>query len=168
MKSALNKDFIRDIKKSKGRFLSIVLIVALGVAFFSGIKTAPIVMENTTDKYYDDYNLMDIKLLSTLGLTDNDVNEIKDIKGVESVFPTYSMDVIAKLESGEKVLKVHALDIEKAKGNNPDYMNRVNVVEGRLPQKSGECVPDSRLILDPIGISKFFIFSFSSTHSPDF
>ncbi|RDY27202.1 ABC transporter permease [Romboutsia weinsteinii] len=154
MKSALNKDFIRDIKKSKGRFLSIVLIVALGVAFFSGIKTAPIVMQNTTDKYYDDYNLMDIKVLSTLGLTDDDVNTIKDIKGVESVFPTYSMDVIAKLKSGEKVLKVHAIDIEKIEEGNLDYINRVKVVEGRLPQKSGECVLEKEKIKNlniPIG-----------------
>ncbi|MEF9968815.1 MAG: hypothetical protein RR766_09895, partial [Longicatena sp.] len=69
MKKALNKDFIRDILSSKGRFISIVAIVALGVAFFTGVKSSPIVMKNSSDKYYDDYNLMDVKLLSTLGLT---------------------------------------------------------------------------------------------------
>ena len=83
MKSALNKDFIRDILKSKGRFLSIVTIVALGVAFFIGVKSSPIVMKTASDKYYDDNNLMDIRLLSSMGLTDDDVNEIKNIKGVE-------------------------------------------------------------------------------------
>ena len=68
MKSALNKDFIRDILKSKGRFLSIVAIVALGVAFFIGVKSSPIVMKTASDKYYDDNNLMDIRLLSSMGL----------------------------------------------------------------------------------------------------
>lgn len=154
MKNALNKDLIRDIKKSKGRFLSIVLIVALGVAFFSGIKTAPIVMENTVDKYYDDYNMMDIRVISTLGITMDDVSAVKEISGVEGLFPTYSMDVLTKLDSGEKVLKIHALDLDKINENNKDYINRVNLVEGRLPQKSGECVVEKEKIksLDiPIG-----------------
>ena len=69
MKSALNKDFVRDIKNSKGRFISILLIVALGVAFFAGIKDAPLVMKKTSDSYYDESNLMDIRITSTLGLT---------------------------------------------------------------------------------------------------
>ena len=82
MKSALNKDFVRDIKNSKGRFISILLIVALGVAFFAGIKDAPLVMKKTSDLYYDDYNLMDIRVTSTLGLTDDDVDAIKKIDNV--------------------------------------------------------------------------------------
>ncbi|MCC3869244.1 hypothetical protein [Terrisporobacter mayombei] len=111
MKSALNKDFIRDILKSKGRFFSIVAIVALGVAFFSGVKSAPIVMKTSSDKYYDNYNLMDVKVISTLGLTDKDVDEIKKVNGVEGIYPTYSMDVISTYKSSERVLKVHGLDL---------------------------------------------------------
>ena len=57
MKKALNKDILRDILKSKGRYFSIMLIVALGVAFFSGIKVSPKVMRNTVDDYYDDVQL---------------------------------------------------------------------------------------------------------------
>ncbi|MGX4601071.1 FtsX-like permease family protein [Faecalimicrobium sp. JNUCC 81] len=140
MKSILNKDIIMDIRKSKGRFLSILFIVALGVAFFSGIKVSPIVMKNTSDKYYDDYNLMDIKLISTLGLTDDDISEIKKIKGVKGIFPTYSMDVLTEYKSNQQVLKVHSLELNNMENNNDDYINRVKLVEGRLPQKSGECV----------------------------
>ena len=91
MKSALNKDFVRDIKNSKGRFISILLIVALGVAFFAGIKDAPLVMKKTSDSYYDDYNLMDIRITSTLGLTDDDVDAIKKINKVDGIKGTYSM-----------------------------------------------------------------------------
>ena len=146
MKSALNKDIIRDIKKSKGRFLSILFIVALGVAFFTGIKASPIVMKYTADKYYDDYNLMDIRVISTLGLTDSDVEQIKKIDGVKGVFPTYSMDVLTNYNSIESVLKVHALDLQRIKNNDENYINQVKLVEGRLPEKSGECVLEKEKI----------------------
>lgn len=153
MRSALNKDFIRDIIKSRGRFFSIVAIVALGVAFFTGVKSSPIVMETSSDKYYDDYNLMDIRLVSTLGLTNNDVNEIKKIDGVEGVYPTYSMDVISTYDSSESVLKVHGLDLDKL-NDDKNYINQLKVVEGRLPEKSGECVleiPKIKPLNYPIG-----------------
>ena len=140
MRSALNKDFIRDILKSKGRFLSIVAIVALGVAFFIGIKSSPMVMKTSSDKYYDDNNLMDIRLISTLGLTEDDVNEIKKIDGVDKIFPTYSTDVISDYKNSEKVLKVHGLDITNLNKDNKNYINQLTLLEGRLPNKSGECV----------------------------
>ena len=140
MKSALNKDFMREIFKSKGRFLSIVAIVALGVAFFIGVKSSPIVMKTASDKYYDDNNLMDIRLISTLGLTNNDVKEIKKIKGVEGIFPTYSLDVICDYKSSEKVLKVFSLNLKNLNKNNKNYINQPTLIKGRLPKKSGECV----------------------------
>lgn len=153
MRSALNKDFIRDILKSKGRFLSIVAIVALGVAFFTGVKSSPIVMKASSDKYYDKYNLMDIRLISTLGLTDKDVDDIKNIKGVEGVYPTYSIDVISIYNSTEKVLKVHGLDLNKL-NDKKNYINQLKLIKGRLPQKSGECVleiPKIKALNYPIG-----------------
>ena len=153
MRSALNKDFIRDILKSKGRFLSIVAIVALGVAFFTGVKSSPIVMKTSSDKYYDKYNLMDIRLISTLGLTDKDVDDIKNIEGVEGVYPTYSIDVISIYNSTEKVLKVHGLDLNKL-NDKKNYINQLKLIKGRLPQKSGECVleiPKIKALNYPIG-----------------
>ena len=77
MKNALWKDIFRDIKKSKGRFISIASIIALGVMLFAGVKIAPVNMKATADKYYDDYNLMDLRVVSTLGLTNEDVKDIK-------------------------------------------------------------------------------------------
>lgn len=140
MKKALNKDILRDILKSKGRYFSIMLIVALGVAFFSGIKVSPMVMRNTVDHYYDDYNFMDVEVISTLGLTDSDVEAIKKLDSVEGVFPTYSMDVITNVKDQDRVLKVHALPTDNLSSDNKDYINRVKLVEGRLPKNSGECV----------------------------
>ena len=140
MKKALNKDILRDILKSKGRYFSIMLIVALGVAFFSGIKVSPKVMRNTVDDYYDEYNFMDVEIISTLGLTDDDVKAIKKLDTVEGVFPTYSMDVITNVKDQDRVLKVHALPTDDLSNDNKDYINRVKLIKGRLPKNSGECV----------------------------
>lgn len=132
-KTALIKDVLRDIMKSKGRFLSIVVIIALGVAFFSGLKMAPESMEFTADKYYDDYNLMDIRLVSTLGLTEEDLEEVAKIKGVNNVFGSYTMDVLAEYEEREVVLKAFGYD----KGSN---INEYKLLEGRMPENPGEAV----------------------------
>ena len=90
MSKSLTKDTIRDIKKSIGRFLSILMICALGVAFFVGIKSSPLSMEKTVDQYYDDYNMMDLRLVSTFGFTQEDVNALAKLEGIEGIFPTYS------------------------------------------------------------------------------
>lgn len=135
MKNAFFKDVLRDIKKSKGRFFSIFAIIALGVAFFSGIKASPIDMKATADKYYDDNNFMDLTLYSTLGFTDEDIEEIKKIDGVDDVFATYSLDTVTKIDSSELVIKVMGIPLD-----NSNYVNKYTLVEGRLPEKPNECV----------------------------
>lgn len=132
-KSALKKDILRDIKGSLGRFLSIASIVALGVAFFAGLKISPEDMRYTADKYYDDYNLMDIRVVSTLGLTEDDVLEIKEIEGVQEVLGTYTIDALAELKEKEIVFRIHSF-VSK------EQINGVNLIEGRLPKKPEECV----------------------------
>ena len=135
MKNAFFKDILRDIKKSKGRFFSIFAIIALGVAFFSGIKVAPIDMKATADKYYDNNNFMDFTLYSTLGFTDEDIEEIRKIDGIEDVFATYSLDTLTKIGSSELVIKVMGIPL-----NSYQYVNQYTLVEGRLPERSNECV----------------------------
>ena len=135
MKNAFFKDVVRDIKKSKGRFFSIFAIIALGVAFFSGVKVAPIDMKKTADKYYDDNNFMDLTLYSTLGFTDEDIESIKKVNGVENVFATYSLDAITKVGSSEVVVKLMGLPLDDS-----NYVNKYTLVDGRLPENSYECV----------------------------
>ena len=130
-KSALIKDIFRDIKKSKGRFLSIVAIIALGVAFFSGLKIAPEVMKFTADKYYDEYNLMDIRVVSTLGLTDEDLKVVNNIEGVDNSRGTYTIDVLADYGDSEVVLRVHGF-------SSKDQINGVRLLEGRYPENPDE------------------------------
>lgn len=135
MKNAFFKDVVRDIKKSKGRFFSIFAIIALGVAFFSGVKVAPIDMKKTADKYYDDNNFMDLTLYSTLGFTDEDIESIKKVNGVEDVFATYSLDAITKVGSSEVVVKLMGLPLDDS-----NYVNKYTLVDGRLPENPYECV----------------------------
>ena len=73
MGSALWKDTLREIKKTPGRFFSIMMIVAIGVAFFAGVKASIPDMKHTADQYFDDYHLMDLRVVSTFGLTKDDV-----------------------------------------------------------------------------------------------
>lgn len=149
MKSIIWKDIFRDISKSKGRFFSIVSIVSLGVMLFSGVKVAPIDMKESADSYYDDYNLMDIKLMSTLGLTNEDVEAVEKIQGILGVYPSYTMDAITRIGVDEFPLRIHSLPTNNTNDQNDNYINRVNIIEGRLPENSGECVIAHDKLGDP-------------------
>lgn len=164
MSKSLTKDTVRDIKKSLGRFMSILMISALGVAFFVGIKSAPLAMEKTVDQYYDDYNMMDLRLLSTFGFTDEDIKAIEQIEGIESIFPTYSQDVLTNYHDKELVLRLHALPTNMA-SDNPNYINQVKVVEGRLPEKSGEAVVEKGIYSESLQIGSTITLQ-SGTSTP--
>lgn len=132
-KKALHKDFWQEIRKSRARFISIFCIVALGVAFFSGIQASSPDMRLSGDDYYNEVQLMDLKIVGTLGLTEDDIEAVRAVDGVESAEGAYCTDVIC----GEERQKV--LHIESVNQN----VNQLTVTEGRLPQKSGECFLDS-------------------------
>ena len=132
-KNVLRKDFIIEIKKTMGRFVSIFFIVALGVAFYSGIRASEPSMRFTADQYFDDSKLMDLKVMGTMGLTKADIKAIGKVSGIEAVEGGYSKDVLCPVGDNEKV--VHMLSMEK-------NFNQVSVVEGRLPEKAGECLVD--------------------------
>ena len=127
------KDVFREIKISLGRFLSILCIVAIGVAFFAGIKASAPDMKNSADTYFDKHNVQDIQVYSTIGLTKKDVAAIKRIKGVKSVQPNFSMDTLSQIDSTQMVIKVISYGIDQK-------MNKIRVVEGRMPERENECL----------------------------
>lgn len=145
-KSALRKDILREIKKSLGRFLSIFAIVAIGVAFFAGVKASVPIMKGSADKYFDDYNLMDLKLQSSLGMSEEDAKAIKQIDGVEGVYASYSIDAITTLESYQKVIKVMSFPLG-ASVDDVNYINQMKLINGRLPEKENECTIESGKII---------------------
>ena len=136
-KSALKKDFYMEIKKSLNRFFSIFLIVALGVAFFAGIRATEPDMQMSADVFYDESKLMDIRVLSELGMTDDDLKAIAEIEGVKSVMASHSQDVLCDTESAQLVLKMMST---------PDELNLITILEGRLPEQPGECLADKAFI----------------------
>lgn len=138
MKNTLYKDFLREIKNTKSRFISILLIVALGVGFFVGVKAASPSMEYSADKFFKSNNLMDYRIVSEFGIQEDDVEALKAIDGVEEVMPSYSTDLLVNSGNKNTVVRVHALPEAYGSSNQP--INEVKVIEGRLPTKSGECV----------------------------
>lgn len=135
---ALHKDFWMEIRKSKARFISIFLIVALGVAFFSGIQAASPDMRFSGDAYYDEALLMDLKVVGTLGLTEDDVEALKKIEGVESAEGAYGTDVICGEGEHQKVLHVESLN---------KSVNRIKAKKGKIPEKKGEIFLDREYAL---------------------
>ena len=138
------KNILQEIRHSLGRFFSILSIVAIGVAFFGGIKASAPDMKNSADSYFDEYNVQDIQVYSTLGLKQDDIDKIKKIDGVEDVQPSFFVDTITHKESSQLVIKVFSL---------PDTLsiNKIRMVDGRLPEKENECI-----IMAPSATDKLF------------
>jgi putative ABC transport system permease protein len=125
----LLKNTFKKISKSIGRFLSIMFIIALGISVFMGLRESTAGMLYTADNYYDENNLMDFKITSTYGFTNDDIESIKGLNNVKKVVPSYSVDVINDGES----IRVHSLEKE---------INNVILIDGRLPKNNNECVGD--------------------------
>ncbi|OUQ29057.1 hypothetical protein B5E77_01470 [Lachnoclostridium sp. An131] len=140
-KKALRKEFYMEVRKTLNRFLSLLLITALGVAFFSGIRATQPDMELSADTYYDEARLMDISVQGTLGLTEEDAQSIAAIEGVEEVMPYYSMDMFGTLEDERLNLQVMSV---------PETMNLMTVTEGRMPEAENECVVDNQMLADGV------------------
>ncbi len=138
-RKALIKEFFIEIKKSFSRFISIFLIVALGVAFFAGIRSAKPDMRLSADQFYDQSNLMDIKVLSTLGLTKDDVEALSKVEGVKEVQPAYSADVLCATPDDELVVKMMSV---------PENVNKVLMKSGRMPENNSECIVDEAFLLN--------------------
>ena len=132
-KTALRKDFYMEIKKSLNRFISIFLIVALGVAFYSGIQSAAPDMRYSGDAYFDENHLMDLKVISTMGLTEGDLSQISQMEGVSKAEPGYMTDILCGDDSASHVLRIESIC---------ETLNKLTPQEGRIPEKAGECFLD--------------------------
>ena len=137
-KNGIKKISVREIKSSFKRFLSLLIMSMLGVGVFVGLKMAAPDMMMSVDKYYDDNNVYDIKIVSTLGLTDDDISKINNLKGVKEAVGTYSKDVLIKNNKGsESVIKVIGIT---------DDMNEIEIKKGRKPKNNGEIVVEEAML----------------------
>lgn len=141
MKSALFKDIIREIKRTKSRFFSIFAIIALGAGFFSGLKAACPDMLATQESYFRDNNLMDIHMLSTYGFDDGDIEAIRAVDGIRGIYPTYSKDVFVKNDRNANLIaKMIAIPDVTTAAYADKTIDEPVVLKGRMPQSANECV----------------------------
>lgn len=131
MTKALWKDTVKEITKNFKRFISILLIVLLGVGFFVGIKAASPDMKKTIDQYFDMQKVMDMQIISTLGITKEDIQKLKSIESVEEVEASYTADVMVKTEEKESVVKLETM---------PQNLNKLTLLEGKMPENLAEVV----------------------------
>lgn len=140
MRSKLIKDFFKEIYVNRKRFISIILIVMLGVGFFSGIKATTPSMKYTAHKYFEDVVFMDFTMKSTLGFTDSSIDILKNnVEDIENIYPAYSKDMIINLNNSDKVIKVFSIN---------DNVNKLNLVEGKMPTNLDEILVDAKLSID--------------------
>ncbi len=158
MTSSYITDSFRSIKRTFSRFVSIVAIVAMGSGLFCGLNAVGPDMMNTAQDYYDEYNLMDLRLQSYIGLYDQELDMVRNIDGVESVMGVKFVDGyvqtqnkegkyegIVDIDGSELTIRVMGVDLGMAVDfqngkDNPDYINRLQLVEGRYPEAPDECV----------------------------
>lgn len=139
MRKAVFKDFIRNIKGSLGRFFAIMAIVAIGVAFFAGVTASSGDMKHSSDSYYDEYNMNDIRILSSIGFTSQDIEAVSNVPGVKAVYKTNTQDVLVDYDGRENVAHISGIPVGKA-SDDDSYINQLRIKEGRLPQNDKECV----------------------------
>ena len=142
MPRTYRKNIVRTLKSSRGRFLSIFSIVTLGVGFLAGLNASPLDMKESMEQYMDDANFYDLRVVSSMGLSDGDVEALQSVEGVRSVQPGYSADLL--VNAGDDILVTRLLSLPP---DGEDTVNRLFLEEGRLPQKSGECVIEANASL---------------------
>ena len=159
MASAFNKEIGRSIRQTMGRFVAIAVIAALGAGFYAGLRMSAPDMKIAADQNFDGTNLMDIRVMSTLGLSDAEIDTLRSVEGVEAVMPAYEADAVAEIDGSQYVVRIHSLDVdaarasdvsdgEMARSDDPDYINRLVLTEGDWPDEPGECVLGEDVVMD--------------------
>ena len=148
LKDTFNIDIWRTITHSWGRFIAIFAIVALGVGFYAGLRMTAPDMRLAADAFYDDTNLMDIRIVSTMGLDAEDIDEISKVDGVEDVVAAYETDVVAELDGDPYVMRVHSLPYEAQVSQRMDEvmvtyddvssLNKLVLEKGTWPRANNE------------------------------
>ncbi|MBR1723822.1 MAG: ABC transporter permease, partial [Ruminococcus sp.] len=138
------KDTFREIRNSFGRFMSILMIVALGCGFFTGLKATRPDMILTASDYFTESRLMDLRLRSNIGVRSDEIAAVRAADNVEGAYAGYSKEVYYSYDDISVVLKAISL-IENIDKDSPNYLNAPRLLEGRLPEKKNECAVEVKL-----------------------
>ncbi len=155
MKRTYRKTVVRTIRKSFSRFVAIFAIVALGVGFLAGLLATTPDMRYSADRFFDESDLFDLRVVGTLGLTDDDVKAVQAVEGVQDVMPAYTADSLVVTPGGDTlVARIQSVPLDQIEEKEPTgYINRLEVVEGRLPVKDDECVVEEGTDMHGIGVA---------------
>ncbi|MBQ0098406.1 MAG: FtsX-like permease family protein [Oscillospiraceae bacterium] len=135
MSKALLKNTLREIKNTKARFISIMMIIALGVGFFVGVKCTNPSMVNMAENYYSESNLMDFRLVSSVGFDKDDVEAVKNLDGVSDVMPSYYADVSINTGASSSVVRLMGVPYDY---KDSETINKLVLISGRFPEREGE------------------------------
>lgn len=135
---------IREIKGSFGRYMAIFAIIALGAGLFVGLRMSKPDFIKTYDRYLHETNFYNFRLVSTLGLTQDDVDEVLKLDGVKDAEGVVSADFLYN-QGDDKSIVIAAQEI-------PEKINLIDLKAGRMPQKGNECLADPEMYTeDDIG-----------------
>lgn len=150
MRSAFNIEIARSIKGSFGRFIAIMGIVALGTGFYAGLRMTAPDMDWVADQYYDQTQLEDIRVVSTLGLTQADIDALAAVEGVAAVASEYEVDALGDIDGEQYTFRVQSLPAGAADGT---ALNQPELAEGDWPAKPGECVISADVVMtEPVAV----------------
>lgn len=141
MKKTFFKNLFRDIKQTLSRFLSIVIIIALGVAFYAGVRATSPDMKQSADFYFSETEFMDFKLISTLGLTEDDLKEVGKLKGINRAYGTFSIDAVVEKDKRALVVNVNSIPLVNG-------INKMKIITGRLAKNNNEAVVEEQFLKD--------------------
>lgn len=157
-KNTFDKGLVRSIKDSLGRFLGIAVIAALGAGFFAGLRMTGPDMRLGEDQYFDQTNLFDLQVISTLGLEDEDIDVLAGMSGVSAVMPSRELDAMSLINDEQYTVCIHQLDTDAAQASvmtedgveseDSGYINRPVLIEGEWPDEVGECVIAGDIVMD--------------------
>lgn len=159
MKNAFSKGVLRSITHSLGRFLAIAIIAALGTGFYAGLRMTGPDMRLAADQYFDATHMTDLRVVSTLGLSDESLDMLRDVEGVEDVMPAREVDVLATVEDVQYTMRVQSFDTAAARASDTSdgvhaysddasYLNRPILVSGSWPEGPNECVLMADVVMD--------------------
>lgn len=159
MKNAFSKGVLRSITHSLGRFLAIAVIAALGTGFYAGLRMTGPDMRLAADQYFDATRMADLRVVSTLGLSDESLDTLRDVEGVEDVMPAREVDVLATVEDVQYTMRVQSFDTAAAHASDTSdgvhaysddasYLNRPILASGSWPEGPNECVLMADVVMD--------------------
>lgn len=159
MKNAFSKGVLRSITHSLGRFLAIAVIAALGTGFYAGLRMTGPDMRLAADQYFDATHMADLRVVSTLGLSDESLDTLRNAEGVEDVMPAREVDVLATVEDVQYTMRVQSFDAAVARASDTSdgvhafsddesYLNRLILTSGSWPEGPNECVLMADVVMD--------------------